>query len=257
MDFIIISAVAMAASLLTLFSGFGLGTLLMPIVALFFPIEIAVTITAIVHFANNAFKIFLVGKHADLSVILKFGIPAVFFALLGALLLTKLSDTNSVVNYQLLSYEFSTSMMKMIVGGLILLLVVIELMPFFKSLAINKKYLPFGGVLSGFLGGLSGHQGAFRSMFLLKAGLSKEQFVATGVILAVLVDINRLAIYGWHFGSTENTVNWWLVLSACLSAFIGAYFGKKLLTKVTIELVQKFVSALLVFIGLGLITGSI
>ncbi|WP_076417495.1 sulfite exporter TauE/SafE family protein [Colwellia sp. UCD-KL20] len=257
MDFFIISLVAMAASLLTLFSGFGLGTLLMPIVALFFPIEIAVTITAIVHFANNAFKIFLVGKHADLAVILKFGLPAVICALLGALLLTNMSGTHELVNYQILSYEFTTSVMKLVVGGLILFLVVVELMPFFKSLAIDKKYLPLGGMISGFLGGLSGHQGAFRSMFLLKVGLSKEQFVATGVILAVLVDINRLAVYGWHFGSSENIVNWWLVLSACLSAFIGAYFGKKLLTKVTIDTVQHFVSVLLVFIGLGLILGKI
>jgi len=257
MDFFIISAVAMAASLLTLFSGFGLGTLLMPIVALFFPIEVAVTITAIVHFANNAFKVFLVGKRADISVIIKFGVPAVFFALLGALLLTTMSGLDNVVKYQLLSFEFSTSLMKMVIGGLILCLVAVELMPYFKSLSIDKKYLPFGGALSGFLGGLSGHQGAFRSMFLLKAGLSKEQFVGTGVILAVLVDINRLAIYGWHFGSSSNAVDWWLVLSACISAFIGAYFGKKLLTKVTIELVQKFVSALLIFIGVGLITGTV
>jgi len=257
MDFFIISVVAMAAALLTLFSGFGLGTLLMPIVALFFPVEIAVTITAIVHFANNAFKFFLVGKHASLSVILKFGLPAVFFALLGALLLTNMSGTNELVTYDLLSHTFTTSTMKLVVGVLILLLVVIELMPFFKSLSIDKKYLPFGGALSGFFGGLSGHQGAFRSMFLLKAGLSKEQFVATGVILAVMVDINRLAVYGWHFGSTQTMVNWWLVASACMSAFIGAYFGKKLLTKVTIGNVQKFVSVLLVFIGLGLVTGTL
>lgn len=247
----------MAASLLTLFSGFGLGTLLMPIVALFFPVEIAVTITAIVHFANNAFKVFLVGKHASLSVILKFGLPAAFCALMGALLLTNMSGTNELVTYHLLSHEFTTSVMKMVVGILILLLVAVELMPFFKSLSIDKKYLPFGGALSGFLGGLSGHQGAFRSMFLLKAGLSKEQFVATGVILAVLVDINRLAVYGWHFGSTESTVNWWLVLSACISAFIGACFGKKLLTKVTVDNVQKFVSVLLIFIGFGLVTGTL
>lgn len=257
MDFFIISVVAMAASLLTLFSGFGLGTLLMPIVALFFSIEVAITITAIVHFANNGFKVFLVGKHANLSVILKFGLPAVFFALLGALLLTNMSNTNELVTYHLLSHEFTTSMMKVVVGVLILLLVAVELMPFFKSLSIDKKYLPFGGALSGFLGGFSGHQGAFRSMFLLKLGLSKEQFVATGVILAVLVDINRLAVYGWYFGSTQTTVNWWLVASACISAFVGAYFGKKLLNKVTIDNVQKFVSVLLIFIGLGLMTGTL
>ena len=257
MDFIIISAVAMTASLLTLFSGFGLGTLLMPVVALFFPIEIAVTITAIVHFANNAFKVLLVGRKVNMAVLLRFGIPAVIFSFIGAFLLTGLSDTKSTISYSLLEYDFSVGLMNFVVGVLILLLVIIELLPFFAKLAIDKKYLPFGGIISGFLGGLSGHQGAFRSMFLVKAGLSKEQFVATGVILAVLVDVSRLSIYGWHFSDTGDSINWLLVASACVSAFIGAYFGKKLLTKVTINTVQKLVSLLLVIIGIGLVTGKI
>jgi len=257
MDFFIISVVALTTSLLTLFSGFGLGTLLMPIIALFFPIEVAITITAIVHFANNGFKVLLIGKHASLSAVIKFGLPAAFFALLGALFLTNILITNQVITYHILSYEFTTSMLGIIIGSLILLFVVIELAPFFKSFFISKKYLPVGGAISGFLGGLSGHQGAFRSMFLLRAGLSKEQFIATGVLLAVLVDLNRLVIYGWHFGSANINVNWWLVLSACISAFVGTYFGKKLLTKVTIDNVQKFVSVTLVFIAIGLITGTV
>ncbi len=257
MDFIIISAVAMAASLLTLFSGFGLGTLLMPIVALFFPIDVAVTITAIVHFANNAFKVFLVGSKVNTSVLMRFGVPAVIFAFIGAFILTSLSSNNSHIEYDLLGYDISVNLMNFVVGLLILFLVAVELLPFFAELSIDKKYLPFGGMLSGFLGGLSGHQGAFRSMFLLKAGLSKEQFVATGVMLAVLVDISRLSIYGWHYSDTSQAINWALVTSACVSAFIGAYFGKKLLTKVTISSIQKLVSGLLILIGLGLITGQL
>lgn len=257
MDFIIISAVAMAASLLTLFSGFGLGTLLMPIVALFFPIDVAVTITAIVHFANNAFKVFLVGSKVNTSVLMRFGVPAVIFAFIGAFILTGLSSNNSHIEYGLFGYDISVNLMNFVVGLLILFLVAVELLPFFAKLSIDKKYLPFGGMLSGFLGGLSGHQGAFRSMFLLKAGLSKEQFVATGVMLAVLVDISRLSIYGWHYSDTSQAINWALVTSACVSAFIGAYFGKKLLTKVTISSIQKLVSGLLILIGLGLITGQL
>jgi len=257
MDFIIISAVAMAASLLTLFSGFGLGTLLMPIVALFFPIEVAVTITAIVHFANNAFKVLIVGRNADTSVLMRFGIPAIIFAFIGAFLLTRLSNTQEAITYTLLGYDFSVGLINFIVGALILLLVAIELLPFFARLSIDKKYLPVGGTLSGFLGGLSGHQGAFRSMFLLKAGLTKEQFVATGVLLAVFVDLSRLSVYGFHFTGGQQDINWLLVASACISAFVGAYFGKKLLTKVTIGVVQKLVSLLLIVIGLGLITGKL
>jgi len=50
MDYFVIALVAFTASLLTFFSGFGLGTLLTPAFALFFPINLAVALTAIVHF---------------------------------------------------------------------------------------------------------------------------------------------------------------------------------------------------------------
>ena len=57
MDVLFVSAVALAAAGLTLFSGFGLGTLLLPALLLFFPPEMAVALTAIVHFLNNIFKL--------------------------------------------------------------------------------------------------------------------------------------------------------------------------------------------------------
>jgi uncharacterized membrane protein YfcA len=82
MSYLIICLAALISSGLTLFSGFGLGTLLMPVFAVFFPVEIAIALTAIVHFLNNLFKLALLGKHADKTVVLKFGIPAFVTALL-------------------------------------------------------------------------------------------------------------------------------------------------------------------------------
>lgn len=46
--------------------------------------------------------------------------------------------------------------------------------------------------------GLTGNQGAFRSAFLIKAGLAEEAFVGTGVA-AVVVDVVGLAVYGLAF----------------------------------------------------------
>ena len=68
--------------------------------------------------------------------------------------------------------------------------------PAIRNLKIGIKWAPLGGVISGFFGGLSGHQGLFRSAFLVKSGLSKNSFIATGVGIAVLVDITRLSVYG-------------------------------------------------------------
>ncbi len=61
MEYIVICLVALLVSALTLFSGFGLGTVLMPAFALFFPVPVAIAATAVVHLANNLFKVVLVG----------------------------------------------------------------------------------------------------------------------------------------------------------------------------------------------------
>jgi uncharacterized protein len=80
MEYVIVSIAALLVAALTLFSGFGLGTLLMPVLAIFFPVEIAVAATAIVHLANNIFKGILVGRHANMRVLLRFALPAVIAA---------------------------------------------------------------------------------------------------------------------------------------------------------------------------------
>ncbi len=254
MEYLLVCTVACLASGLTLFSGFGLGTLLMPVVALFFPLEVAVAITAVVHLANNLFKLGLVGREANPAVLLRFGLPAVLAAFMGAILLNSLSDAAPLLEYQAFGQHLTIWPIKLVVGGLIIGFVALELWPRFAALAIDPKYLPFGGLLSGFFGGLSGHQGAFRSMFLIKAGLTKESFVATGVVIAVLVDCARLGLYGLHLG-TQSGIDWALVAAASASAFLGAYLGRKWLAKITLQTVRYIVSVLLLAVGLGLVTG--
>jgi len=257
MDVIVVSLVAFIASVLTLFSGFGLGTLLMPVIAVFFPLDVAIAITAIVHLSNNFFKLALVGEGIHLNTLLKFGLPAMLFAFVGAILLIYLSHSSSVLHYSLFSIEFSTTILKFSIGVLILLFVVVEFSSTISKMAIAKKYLPLGGALSGFLGGLSGHQGAFRSLFLLKVGLDKNQFVATAVGIAVMVDLARLSIYGWNYTTNTIDIDWLMVICATLSAFMGAYIGKKLIKKVTISFISRMVALLLIAIALSLMSGLI
>ncbi|MCB1986711.1 MAG: sulfite exporter TauE/SafE family protein [Burkholderiales bacterium] len=255
MDYFIVCLAALAASALTLFSGFGLGTLLMPVTALFFPIETAIAMTAMVHLANNLFKIGLLGKYANRQVLLHFGLPAIITALAGATLMTWLSDIPPIYEYQAFGSESQISPIKLVIGLLIIFFVTIEFSPRISKIALDRKYLPVGGMISGFFGGLSGHQGAFRSMFLLKAGLSKETFIATGVVIAVMVDLSRMVIYGLNISTQQINIEWTLIAAAMLSAFTGAYFSAKLLKKVTIRFVQVIVSILLVIVSFGLISG--
>ena len=257
MEYLIVCAVAFFASSLTLFSGFGLGTLLMPVIAIFFPLEVAVAVTGLVHLANNGFKLLLLGRSVDLSVLLRFGLPAVLGASFGAAVLVTLSTIDLGFEYSLFGRVFTTTVVNIVVGSLILVFVMVELLPLISRPGFAPGYLPLGGVLSGFFGGLSGHQGAFRSMFLLKMNLSKEAFIATGVSIAVLVDITRLTIYGSDLFSDHEAVDWGLVIAASIAAFLAAFLGARLLHKVTLRSVQSLVSFMLVLIAIALTLGFI
>ncbi|MBI4534613.1 MAG: hypothetical protein HY711_11770 [Candidatus Melainabacteria bacterium] len=120
---------------------------------------------------------------------------------------------------------------------------------------IARQHLPLGGLLSGFFGGLSGHQGAFRSMFLLKSGLTKEQFIGTSAVIGFLVDLARLVVYAPEMIKANLTNQASLLGSAILAAGVGAVIGNVLVKKVTFRFVEVAASLLLGFVALALITG--
>ena len=255
MEFIVIPLVGFLVSGLTFFSGFGLGTLLLPAFLAFFPAEIAVGMTAAVHALNNLFKFFLVRRNMDLAVVARFGLPALLSAYFGAILLTSLSEAQSTLRYEVFSRVFVTTSLNMVMAVLIVFFAVIEIAPPLQLLAIDRKYLPLGGVLSGFFGGLSGHQGAFRSAFLLRSGLSKDAFIATGMAIALLVDAVRIVVYGAHLSHASFRTNLLLLTFVIAAAFLGALLGNRVARKTTLRSVQILVSVLLFSIAAGLLTG--
>ncbi|MFK7060421.1 TSUP family transporter [Flavobacterium oreochromis] len=249
MEYIIICTIAFMGAGLTLFSGFGLGTILLPIFGIFFPIEIAITLTAIVHFFNNIFKFFLLGNNTNKNIVIKFGLPAIVFAFIGAYLLNFLTDQNSLCEYILGSKIFKITPLKILIGFLLIFFALFDLIPKLKDLKFDKKYLSIGGI--------SGHQGALRSAFLIRAGLSKESFIATGVTIACLIDISRISIYIPKIMHNLSILDFKLIIVATLSAFIGVYFGNKILKKTTLVFIQQIVAFLLFIYGISLIIGII
>ncbi len=234
----------------------------MPAFAVFFPVEVAVAATAVVHFANNIFKAFLVGRHMNLRVILLFGVPGILGALGGAYFLSRISVGAPLANYQLFGVGAELTVVKLVVAILILCFAAIELWPRLAGFSIDKKFLPLGGVVAGFFGGLSGHQGALRSAFLSRVGLSKEAFVGTMIIAAVLVDMARLYIYGTTFlggglSMLEGTGIKGPLLAGTACAFAGSFIGTRLLKKVTITFINKLVGVMLFVFGLLLGLGII
>ncbi|MFN8206933.1 MAG: sulfite exporter TauE/SafE family protein [Bacteroidales bacterium] len=257
MEYVLVPLVTLLGAALTLFSGFGLGTLLMPVFAIFFPVELAIAMTAIVHFLNNLIKLGFYFRQVDRNIVFRFGIPSVIAAFAGAWLLNLLSGIKPLTSYTIGQHLFEITPVKLTIALLLVIFSLMDIIPKLSSLQFDRKYMPFGGLLSGFFGGLSGNQGALRTAFLIRAGLSKEVFIGTGVMIACLVDITRLSIYsGSIFHQLDSSQALLLVLASC-SAFAGVYFGNKLVKKITIGSLQFIVAVMLLIFSLLLGAGVI
>ena len=127
MEIFIISLVAFLAALLTFFSGFGLGTILTPVMMIFFPVDVAIAFTGIVHFSNNIFKLFIVGQKADKKILIRFGIPAVFAAFLGSYVLINMDTDYVMYSYNLMGELQSISYVKFLISLLLMVFALIDL----------------------------------------------------------------------------------------------------------------------------------
>lgn len=258
MDVVLIAVVAALASALTLHSGFGLGTLLLPALALFLDAPMAVAATAVVHLLNNLFKGALLWTRVDWRTVLAFGLPAVPAAVLGAWVLSRLGDTPRLFAWSGFGAEFGPTGAGLTIGLLMIAFATLELQPWFHRLKAPARLMPAGGLMTGFFGGLTGQQGAFRSIFLLRAGLPPERFIATGVAIAVLVDLSRLTTYAASFSLAGQNLagrEGLLVLTGTLSAFVGAFIATRHLDKLTVGAVRYGVATLMLVIGAALAIG--
>ena len=255
MELVIVPLVAFAASWLTFLSGFGLGTLLTPAFLLFFPVEVAVASTAVVHLLNNLFKLALVGRHARRDVVLRFGLPALVAAFLGALVLVALAGMRPLFSYRSFGREFDVVPLELVVAVLLAGFTLLEAVPSRRERGFDRRHLPIGGLLTGFVGGISGQQGALRSAFLVKLGISKEAYLGTGVVIACMVDVARLPVYVRHLAKARLVDHAILLVAATAAAFAGAWLGNRLLKKVTMQLIQRVVTAMLLLIAVALGAG--
>lgn len=266
MDFIIIPLVSAAVAALTLVSGFGLGTVLMPAFALFFPVEVAIAAAAVVHLMNNLFKLALVGRWASRAVVLRFGVPAVIAAIAGAALMTAMAESSPVYAYRAGALRGEVTWLKLVIAALLAAFAGLELWPRYQKLAFPPRALPIGGALSGFFGGISGMQGALRAPFLLRAGLTREQFVGTTNVISTLVDVARLLMYAAGFAWLSQARDYSvlagprmlaLVAAACAAGFLGSFLSARYLRKVTMRSIRTLVAAMLLAVAAALGAGII
>lgn len=249
MDYTALSAVLLAfiaapflGALATFYTGFGLNTILVPVFMIYWDAPLAVLMAGLVHLCNNILKVALTARAIDWRLFRNFGLPAILFAFLGALLLTQLSPVSSI-------------QLKPIFGSIFICFALLELFNWHLPLK-GSWAMRLGGILSGFFGGFSGHQGALRAMFLSKLKMEPLVFVATTALISLLVDLTRMGVYFTGVADYKYDPSYlmYLVVPAALA---GTMVGRKYVQKMNHAVLSKIVGFALFVMGLALIFGLI
>ncbi len=261
MALVLIALVAALAAVVTLLSGFGLGTIILAAFMLLFDAPVAVAAAAVVHLANNIFKLVLVGRWADRRVVVGFGLPAVIGAMIGAAGLLAMSTMPAIARYEVLGHERRITVVKLVIGLLILVFASLDLAGVLGRWAIPRRWMALGGLLSGFFGGLSGHQGALRSITLLRLGLDKQRYIGTTSVCSLMVDLVRLGVYmgGAAFFAKDfsglGAEQGGPVMAAIVGALFGSLVGRRLVPRISMAGIHRLVGVLLILLGASLSVG--
>lgn len=255
-ELVLILAIAIAsfgASFLSFFSGFGLGTILLPVFSIFYELPVAIALTGVVHLLNNIFKFFLIYKEANYKIVFSFGLISLCGAVAGAFFLQYLGGAELIINIPFI--EKKTTGIKFGIG---LLIIVFAWLEFYKKKSeynIRLLPIPVGGFISGFFGGLSGHQGALRTLFIKHLIPDKDTFIATGVVIACMVDLGRLPIYFTHFNQINPDYK--ILIISVTSALLGALLGRNKSKSVSESLFKNIIFLALMIFGTLMILGFI
>ncbi|MBS2004073.1 MAG: sulfite exporter TauE/SafE family protein [Cyanobacteria bacterium SZAS LIN-5] len=222
-------------------TGFGIGSLLTPLMAFELGTKLAVSAITIPHLAATGLRCFVLRKFIDKGVLLTFGVTSALGGFAGALL-------HSLAHPQWLTVFF----------GLLLAAVgAMGLTGFDSKLRIGRKRAGLAGALSGGLGGMVGNQGGLRSAAMLAFDVPKESFVATSTAIGVMVDLARLPVY-IATESGELWAIWPKIAIATVGTLAGTLIGMRLLEKISEKVFKKVVSGVIFLLGLSvLIRGSV
>jgi uncharacterized protein len=226
-------AVAVISSAIASVTGFGIGSLLTPVLAIDLGIKLAVAVVAIPHFVATAVRFFTLYRKADRHLLVRFGLASAFGGLAGALINTYISAAPLVIIFGLL---LAFAGWGSVTGRA-------------NQFRLRGRWALAAGGLSGLLGGMVGNQGGIRSAALLGSHLDKESLVATATAIALLVDVARTPVYLVTQGS-DVLSQWPLILSLCGGVVVGTFLGWRLLLRIREAWFRRIVGIVVLLLGL-------
>jgi hypothetical protein len=228
--------VALAAGIVAAVTGFGIGSLLTPLLALGVDLSLAVAAVSIPHVIGTAVRFGLLKGRIDRKVLLSFGVTSAIGGLLGALL----------------HRSASNQWLTLLFGALLLFAGASELSGLSRRMRFRGAVAWIAGAFSGLLGGLVGNQGGIRSAAMVGFNLSKEQFVATATAIALFVDGARLPVYLFTHGDQMASL-WRPIAMASIGVVAGTVIGSRTLARIPEIWFRRVLAVVLWVLGITMI----
>jgi uncharacterized membrane protein YfcA len=236
---VLLAAAGLVAAAVAAVAGFGIGSLLTPVLAGAVGTKLAVAAVAIPHFAGTLQRAWILRRHVDRRVVLRFGITSAAGGLAGALLQARASGRALGVVF----------------GLLLVLAALSELTGWIARVRWGRRAAWFAGALSGLLGGLVGNQGGIRSAAMLGFDVPKESFVATATAIGRFVDVARLPVYLATQGREIAALGPYLLV-ATLAVLVGTVLGTRLLRRLPERHFRRVVAGILALLGVFMIVAG-
>jgi uncharacterized membrane protein YfcA len=233
---ILIGLAAAAAGAVATVAGFGIGSLLTPLLALQGGTKLAVALVSIPHVAGTALRLWMLRRHVTRPLLISFGLPSAIGGLTGALL-------HEVAGGPLLTAVFA---------GLLVFAGLSGLTGLAQRMRFGRRMAWVAGALSGLLGGMVGNQGGIRSAAMLGFDVPKEAFVATATAVALIVDGARVPVYLATQGS-EMLRLWPFMLASVVGVLAGTLAGGRMLRRVPEPIFRRVVSVVLLVLGVAML----
>ena len=230
---ILITIAGIVAGAIAAISGFGIGSILTPLLATWIGTKLAVALVSIPHFIGTALRFVVIQRHVDRHVLWSFGLTSAAGGLVGAILHIWLRSVA-------LSY---------VLGVLLVFAGVMGLTGLAARMRFGKRTAWVAGGLSGLFGGLVGNQGGIRSAALLGFNLQRDAFVATATAIALLIDACRMPVYAalqFH----QIAAQWQLAIVATGGVVVGTLSGKWMLQRIPEEVFRRLVACIILALGI-------
>jgi uncharacterized membrane protein YfcA len=240
MFLVAVFALAVLSGATAAVAGFGIGSLLTPLLAARLGTATAIAAVAIPHAAATALRFWRLRHAVDWRVVRGFGLLSAAGGLGGALLYARLSSR----------------VLTIVLGALLVATAVAGLSRWATRWRITGARAATLGLLSGFFGGIAGNQGGLRAAALLGFALAPAAYVATATAIALLVDAARTPIYVWRAGSTLADLVAPIGV-ATLGVLAGTLLGERLLLGLPVDRFRRIVSALIGVLGIWLLASSL